>query len=114
MSVTVHYARYTRIGRFVHIVADVEFASSPADSSQVGYLTGLPFVNENQSVHQNLPWFGTSSVNSNQFFNTWFTPLIFANDDKFSFLDSRYGTYLTRATLASKKIRINSTYCTNT
>ena len=114
MSVTVHYARYTKVGRFVHIVADVEYASTPSDTSQVGYLTGLPFVNENQSVHQHLPWFGGSAANNNQFSNTWFTPLIFANDDKFSFLDSRYGTYLPRSTLASKKVRINSTYCTNT
>ena len=113
MSVTVHYARYTKVGRFVHIVADVEYASTPSDTSQVGYLTGLPFTNGNKSVHQNLPWFGTSSANNNQFFNTWFTPLIFANDDKFSFLDSRYGTYLPRSTLAGKKVRINSTYYTS-
>ena len=113
MGVTVHYARYTKIGRMVHIVADVEYASSPADSSQVGYLTGLPFTNGDKSVHQHLPWFGSSAANDNQFFNTYFTPLIFASDDKFSFLNSNSGTYLTRAQLASKKVRINSTYYTS-
>jgi hypothetical protein len=113
MGVTVHYARYTKIGRLVHIVADVEYASSPADTSQVGYLTGLPFQNGDKSVHQHLPWFGTSAANDNQFFNTYFTPLIFANDDKFSFLNSNSGTFLTRAQLASKKVRLNSTYYTS-
>ena len=113
MGVTVHYARYTKIGRLVHIVADVEYASSPADTSQVGYLTGLPFTNGDKSVHQHLPWFGTSSANDNQFFNTYFTPLIFANDDKFSFLNSNSGTYLTRSQLASKKVRLNSSYYTS-
>ena len=113
MGVTVHYARYTKIGRMVHIVADVEFASSPADTSQVGFLGGLPFTNGNKSVHQHLPWFGTSAANDNQFFNTYFTPLIFANAGEFSFLNSNSGTYLTRAQLASKKVRINSTYYTS-
>ena len=113
MGVTVHYARYTKIGRLVHIVADVEYASSPADTSQVGYLTGLPFTNGDKSVHQHLPWFGSSSANDNQFFNTYFTPLIFANDDKFSFLNSNSGTYLTRSQLASKKVRLNSSYYTS-
>ena len=113
IGVTVHYARYTKIGRLVHIVADVEYASSPADTSQVGYLTGLPFQNGDKSVHQHLPWFGTSAANDNQFFNTYFTPVIFANDDKFAFLNSSSGTFLTRAQLASKKVRLNSTYYTS-
>ena len=113
MGVTVYYARYTKIGRLVHIVADVEFASTPADTSQVGYLTGLPFTNGDKSVHQHLPWFGTSTANDNQFFNTYFTPLIFANDDKFSFLNSNSGTYLPRSQLASKKVRLNSSYYTS-
>ena len=113
MSVGSMAGIYTKIGRMVHIVADVEYASSPADSSQVGYLTGLPFTNGDKSVHQHLPWFGSSAANDNQFFNTYFTPLIFASDDKFSFLNSNSGTYLTRAQLASKKVRINSTYYTS-
>tara|TARA_R100000353_G_scaffold100806_2_gene73118 strand:+ start:854 stop:1999 length:1146 start_codon:yes stop_codon:yes gene_type:complete len=110
MTVTVFFARYTRVGRVVHIVADVAYASSPADTSQVGYLTGLPFTNSGISTHMNLPWFGTSAANDNQFFNTYFTPLIFANDDKFAFLNSSSGTFLARSQLAGKKVRINSMY----
>ena len=40
MGITNHYAYYTKVGySMVHIVMDITFASSPADSSQVGYVT---------------------------------------------------------------------------
>ena len=110
MGITNHYAYYTKVGRMVHIVMDITFASSPADSSQVGYVTQLPFDAGNFAQHVTVQWFGTSSVNNNNYYNTWMQTYVASGDDKLSILDARYGTYVTRATLAGKKLRANFWY----
>ena len=110
MGITNHYAYYTKVGRMVHIVMDITFASSPADSSQVGYVTQLPFDAGNFAQHVTVQWFGTSSVNDNNYYNTWMQTYIASGDDKLSILDARYGSYVTRATLAGKKLRANFWY----
>jgi hypothetical protein len=110
MGITNHYAYYTKVGRVVHIVMDITFASSPADSSQVGYVTQLPFDAGSFAQHVTVQWFGTSSVNNNGYYNTWMQTYVASGDDKLSILDARYGTYVTRATLAGKKLRANFWY----
>ena len=92
MGITNHYAYYTKVGRMVHIVMDIDFASSPADSSQVGYVTQLPFDAGNFAQHITVQWFGTSSVNDNSYYNTWMQPYVASGDDKLSILDARYGS----------------------
>ena len=110
MGITNHYAYYTKVGRMVHIVMDITFASSPSDTSQVGYVTQLPFDAGNFAQHVTVQWFGTSSVNDNNFYNTWMQTYVASGDDKLSILDARYGSYVPRSTLAGKKLRANFWY----
>ena len=108
-------AQYVKVGNLCHIVMDITFNSSPADTSQCGIIQSLPFAAANITngeQYVNFPFISNTSDNNLDYDIANTVTFIEKNETSIKIFNFGLNAIQSRAFLAGRRMRFNFCYRT--
>ena len=106
-------ATYTKVGRLVTVQFDCTYASSPADTAQVGgRIEGLPFAAHSNGFHFTPTWLSSGSTSDNESKN-FLSYVEGGSNNRIIFYSNGNNCEAIRAQTAGQRVRGTVTYMTS-